>query len=254
MVGDDHGGGDLLIRFCGSTSFRFMLLAFAVCGATFAVRTSDAFQTAQIRAIDAQTAGDVAKAATIASAEIKPATEINAAEPRLLKTASLERIQPEPVSAPEPARIASDIPGLADAASLCKSFGDAVWAESALFAGHKECASRETSEGFAIDRVARGSEAGRIDEIRLKLDVEDETASAYAGVTLGSELGDALALAELQAPSGFLKSVTSLEDARAETEKADFRLEREVASPDRYTLVVATKTADDETVPVRHRP
>ncbi|MDY8110269.1 DUF6030 family protein [Fulvimarina sp. 2208YS6-2-32] len=257
LVGEHRTAGELANRFVASTSFRFILLAVAISCVTFAVRTSDAFQSAQFAALKAETKERVASASDITTAPYLQATQMTAAEPRLLKPVALKSADLPPAEPDAPAAAAAaaaEDDGIADPVRLCKAFDGANWNESTLFSGQKECFSRSEGKGFALAQIARGTAGDRVDTIRMKLDVESDDASDEAGSSLSENLDEALEIADISAPSSFLESVAKLESARAEAGELAFKLEQEVGSPNRFTLIVEKKEDEKNPIFVQLRP
>ncbi|EAU43007.1 hypothetical protein FP2506_09196 [Fulvimarina pelagi HTCC2506] len=257
LVGEHQTPSEIAVRFLGTTTFRFMLLAVAISGVAFAVRSSDAFQTVQFAAINAETKRQVAGAAQLVNADRSAATQIAAAEPRLLKTVALERVAPEPkvaepVKPAEPEKVEETGIVSASPDTLCETLGNgagggkaAVWEESPLFAGENECYASQNGEGFSIAQIARGPAGAAVDTIRIKLDLEDEKAADDASEVLTKELDEALSVGKVTAPSGFVESVARLEDAKATAGALAFNFEREVGAANRFNLVIQ-KTSDDK--------
>ncbi|MER0237608.1 DUF6030 family protein [Fulvimarina sp. MAC8] len=255
LVGEHRTPGEIAIHFLGTTTFRFMLLAVAISGVAFAVRTSDAFQTVQFAAINAETKRQVAGAANLINPDRSAATQITAAKPRLLKTVALERKQPEPVKQPEPKQAEETGIIAASPDTLCKTLGKgAEWDKSPLFDGENECYGNQDGEGFSIAQIARGPAGSEVDTLRFKLDLEDEKAADDATEVLTKELDEALALGKVTAPSGFVESVSKLEDIKATSGALAFNFEREIGAANRFNLVIQKKSDDKSDRLVQRRP
>ncbi|MEN3792590.1 DUF6030 family protein [Fulvimarina sp. MAC3] len=255
ILGDHRTPGEIVLQFLGTTTFRFMLLAVAITGVAFAVRTSDAFQTVQFAAINAETKRQVAGAANMNNLQPPAATEITAAKPRLLKTVALERTKPEPVKQPTQQKTEETGILAASPETVCQTIGQgAEWDKSPLFDGENECYGNQEGEGFSIAQIARGPAGSEVDTIRFKLELEDEKAAEDATGVLTKELDEALALGEVTAPSGFVESVARLEDAKGTSGALAFNFEREIGAANRFNLVIQKKSDEKDERLVQRRP
>lgn len=256
LVGEHRTPAEIAFQFLGTTTFRFMLLAVAISGVAFAVRTSDAFQTVQFAAINAETKRQVASAAdTLNDPARSAATQITAAQPRLIKTVAFERKAPEPVkpAAPKPVEETGILS--ASPERVCETIGEgAEWDKSPLFDGDNECYGNQEGEGFSIAQIARGPEGSKVDTIRFKLELEDDKAAGDATEILTKELDEALALGKVTAPSGFVESVAKLEDIKATSGALAFNFEREIGAANRFNLVIQKKSDEKSDWLVQRRP